>query len=138
MIKKILGGFKNFILRGNAIELAVGVVIGAAFNTMIQAIVKDLMTPFIAAIARKPDFSGLFFTLNGSKFMYGDFINALVSFLLVAIAIYFFVILPMNAIMSKTSKKGKKPDFKKCLECLSDIPFEAKRCSHCGQTVKSK
>jgi large conductance mechanosensitive channel len=133
---KILEGFKNFILRGNAVELAVGVVIGAAFNTMIQAIVKDLLTPLIGAVAKTPNFSNLFFTLNGSRFMYGEFINALISFLLVAIAIYFFVILPMNAIMSKTAKKGQKPDFKKCSECLSDIPFEAKRCSHCGQVVK--
>ena len=135
---KILQGFKNFVLRGNAVELAVGVVIGAAFNTMIQAIVKDLLTPFIAAIAKKPDFSGMLFTINGSKFMYGDFFNAIISFLLVAVAIYFFVITPMNAIMSRTAKKGQKPDFKKCVECLSDIPFEAKRCAHCGQLQKAK
>jgi len=134
---KIFEGFKNFILRGNALELAVGVVIGAAFNTMIQAIVKDLLTPFIAAIARVPDFSRLSFTINGSKFMYGDFINATISFFLVAVAVYFFVIVPMNALMSKTAKKGQaKPVFKKCPECLSDIPFEAKRCSHCSQIVE--
>jgi len=137
---KIFQGFKNFILRGNAVELAVGVVIGAAFNTMIQAIVKDLFTPLIAAVAKKPDFSNLLFTINDSKFMYGDFLNAVISFLLVAIAIYFFVVMPMNAIMSKTAKKGQKPDFKKCTECLSDIPFEAKRCSHCAQVqiIKEK
>jgi len=138
---KIFQGFKNFILRGNAVELAVGVVIGAAFNTMIQAIVKDLLTPFIGAIAKTPNFSKLSFTLNGSTFMYGEFINALISFLLVAVAVYFFVILPMNAIMSKTAKKGQaKPTFKKCTECLSDIPFEAKRCAHCGQVqiIKEK
>jgi len=135
MFRKILKGFKDFILRGNAVELAVGVVIGAAFNTMIQAIVKDLMTPLIGAVAKVPDFSGLSFTINSSKFMIGEFINALISFLLVAAAIYFFVILPMNAIMSKTSKKGEKPIFKKCPECLSDIPAEAKRCAHCSQLI---
>jgi large conductance mechanosensitive channel len=134
---KIFEGFKNFILRGNAVELAVGVVIGAAFNGMIQAIVKDLLTPFIGAIVKTPNFSGLSFAINGSRFMYGEFINALISFLLVAVAVYFFVILPMNALMSKTVKKGQaKPTFKKCPECLSDIPFEAKRCSQCSQLVK--
>jgi len=132
-MSKIFEGFKNFLLRGNAIELAVGVVIGAAFNTMIQAIVKDLLTPFIAAIARKPDFSGLFFTINGSKFMYGEFINATISFFLVAVAVYFFVIVPMNAFMSRVNKKI--PIVKKCPECLSDIPAAAKRCAHCGQII---
>jgi large conductance mechanosensitive channel len=133
---KILEGFKNFILRGNAVDLAVGVVIGAAFNGLIQGIVKDLLTPLIGAIAKVPNFSNLSFTLNGSKFLYGDLINSVISFLLVAVAIYFFVILPMNAIMSKTAKKGQKPTFQKCPECLSDIPFEAKRCSHCSQIIK--
>jgi large conductance mechanosensitive channel len=133
---KIFEGFKNFILRGNALELAVGVVIGAAFNTMIQAIVKDLLTPFIAAIARVPDFSRLSFTINGSKFMYGDFINATISFFLVAVAVYFFVIVPMNALTERVNKKKqKKPSHKKCPECLSDIPFEARRCANCGQVV---
>ena len=133
---KIFQGFKNCILRGNAVELAVGVVIGAAFNTMVQSIVKGLLTPLIGAII-KTDFSKLTFTINGSKFTYGDSINGLVSFLLISTVVYFFVILPMNAIVSRTAKKkGQKPDFKKCPECLSDIPFEAKRCSHCSQIIK--
>ena len=132
---KILKGFKDFILRGNAVELAVGVVIGAAFNTMIQAIVKDLLTPLIGAVTKVPDFSGLSFTINSSKFMIGELINTLVSFLLVAVAIYFFVILPMNAFMEKTYKKGQKSTVKKCPECLSDIPAEAKRCAHCSQLI---
>jgi large conductance mechanosensitive channel len=133
---KIFEGFRNFILRGNAVDLAVGVVFGAAFNTMIQAIVKDLLTPLIGAVTRSSDFSGLSFTINNSRFMYGDLINAVVSFILISAVIYFFVITPMNAIMSRTAKKGQKPDFKKCPECLSDIPFKAKRCSHCAQPVE--
>jgi large conductance mechanosensitive channel len=132
---KILEGFKNFILRGNAVDLAVGVVIGASFGTVVTALVKDLLTPLIGAIAKVPDFSGLTFTLNGSKFMYGELINALISFLLVAASIYFFVILPMNAFMERTIKKNQKPTIKKCPECLSDIPFDAKRCAHCGQLI---
>jgi large conductance mechanosensitive channel len=130
---KVFEGFKNFILRGNAVDLAVGVVIGAAFSALVTALVKDLLTPLIGAIAKVPDFSGLFFTLNGSKFMYGELVNALISFLLVAIAVYFFVILPMNAFMSRINKKI--PTIKKCPECLSDIPAGAKRCAHCGQLI---
>ena len=130
---KIFEGFKNFILRGNAVDLAVGVVIGAAFSGLVTALVKDLLTPLIGAIAKVPDFSGLFFTLNGSKFMYGELINAFISFLLVAIAVYFFVILPMNAFMSRINKKI--PTIKKCPECLSDIPAGAKRCAHCSQLI---
>ena len=137
-MSKILEGFKNFILRGNAVDLAVGVVIGASFGTVVTALVKDLLTPLIGAIAKVPDFSGLKFTLNGSKFMYGELINALISFLLVASAIYFFVILPMNAFMERTNKKKDfAPTIKKCPECLSDIPVDAKRCAHCGQIVVS-
>ncbi len=128
-------GFKSFILRGNAVDLAVGVVIGASFGSVVNALVKDLLTPFIGAIAKVPDFSGLAFTLNGSKFMYGELINALISFLLVAVAVYFFVILPMNAFMERTVKKGQKPIHKKCPECLSEIPIDAKRCAHCSQRV---
>jgi large conductance mechanosensitive channel len=133
---KVLEGFKNFILRGNAVDLAVGVVIGASFGTVVTALVKDLLTPLIGAVAKTPDFSGLAFTLNGSKFAYGEFINALISFLLVAAAIYFFVVLPMNAFMERTSKKkDQKPTHKKCPECLSDVPVDAKRCAHCSQII---
>ena len=132
---KMLKGFKDFILRGNSVEFAVGVVIGAAFNTMIQAIVKDFLTPLIGAIAKVPDFSGLSFTINSSKFMIGELINTLVSFLLVAVPIYFFVILPMNAFMEKTYRKEQKPIIKKCPECLSEIPVEAKRCAHYSQLI---
>jgi len=133
---KIIEGFKNFILRGNAVDLAVGIVIGASFGTVVTTLVKGLLTPLIGAIAKVPDFSGLFFTLNGSKFMYGEFINALISFLLVAVAVYFFVVLPINSLMSRIKKKELAvPTTKKCPECLSEIPINAKRCAHCGQPV---
>jgi len=130
----MLKEFKQFLLRGNVVDLAVGVVIGAAFGTVVTALVTDLLTPFIAAIAKVPDFSGLVFTLNGSKFMYGHLINALISFLLVAVTIFFFVIKPMNFLISKSRKEPPADTTtKKCKECLSEIPLEAKRCSHCTQ-----
>lgn len=104
----MLKGFKDFILRGNVVDLAVGVVIGSAFGSIVTSLVKDLLTPLIGAIAKVPDFSGLMFTLNGSQFMYGSFINAAIAFLLVAASIYFFVVMPMNKIMEKM-KKGEAP-----------------------------
>lgn len=138
MSNKTLEGFKKFILRGNAIDLAVGVVIGASFGAVVNTLVKGLITPFIGAIAKVPDFSGLSFTLNGSQFLYGEFINALISFLLVASAIYFFVILPINTLTEKIRKnKGTEdPTTKKCPECLSEVPISAKRCSYCTQIIK--
>ena len=131
-MKDMFKGFKTFILKGNAVDLAVGVVIGAAFGSVVSALVKDLLTPLIGAIAKVPDFSAMFFTINGSKFMYGDLINALISFLLVAFSIYFFVILPMNSLIRK---KPSDPTTKKCSECLSEVPLAAKRCAHCTQIV---
>ena len=129
-------GFKQFVLRGNVVDLAVGVVIGASFGSVVTALVKDILTPLIAAIAKVPDFSGIFFTLNDSKFMIGDFINVLISFILVAAAVYFCVILPMNALLARARKEPPAdPTTKKCPECLSEIPLQAKRCSHCGQQV---
>jgi large conductance mechanosensitive channel len=136
-VPKIIEGFKNFILRGNAVDLAVGVVIGASFGAVVTTLVKGLLTPLIGAIAKVPDFSGLFFTLNGSKFLYGDFINALISFVLVASAIYFFVVVPMNTLLARTTKP-KPVTARECPECLSEIPIEAKRCAHCGQPVKKQ
>lgn len=132
----MLNEFKKFLLRGNVVDLSVGVLIGAAFGSVISAIVSDLLTPFIAAIAKVPDFSGFTFTINGSKFMIGHLINSLISFLLVATAIFFFVVKPMNVLIAR-SRKGKPadPTTKKCKECLSEIPLEAKRCSHCTQVV---
>jgi len=133
----MLKGFRNFILRGNAIDLAVAVIIGGAFGTIVTALVKDLMTPLIAAIGGKPDFSNLFFTLNGSKFMIGDFINALISFLIIATVVYFLIILPMNTIMKKiNSGKNIDPTEKTCPQCLSIIPIKAKRCKYCTTILK--
>ena len=130
-------GFKQFLLRGNVVDLAVGVVIGAAFGTVVTALVKDLLTPLIAAIAKKPDFSAFTFQVNGSKFLYGDFINALISFLLIAAAVYYFVVLPVNALVarSRRAEKPADPTTKKCPECLSEIPIDARRCAFCTSPV---
>ena len=130
----MLKGFKEFLLRGNVVDLAVAVVVGGAFGAVVNAFVKDLLTPLIAAVAGKPDFSGLFVTVNNSKFLYGEFINAVVSFLLVSAAIYFVVVYPMRAISSRFQKPAA-PTTKKCPECLSDIPVEARRCAHCTMAV---
>jgi large conductance mechanosensitive channel len=132
----MLKGFRDFILRGNVVDLAVGVVIGAAFGTVVTALVKDLITPIIAALVKKPDFSGFSFQINGAKFLYGDFLNAIISFLLIAAAIYFFVVLPVNTLLAKFHPQPKvAPATRSCPECLSDIPMAAKRCSHCTQLV---
>lgn len=132
----MLKEFKQFLLRGNVVDLAVGVVIGAAFGTVVNALVADLLTPLIAAIAKVPDFSGFAFTLNGSKFMIGNLINAIISFLLVATAVFFFVVKPMNMLIARSHKEAPAdPTTKKCPECLSEIPIDAKRCSHCAQVI---
>jgi large conductance mechanosensitive channel len=129
----MLKGFKQFLLRGNVVDMAVGIVVGAAFGAVVTGFVKDLMTPFIAAIVKQPDFSALTFTINGSKFLYGEFVNAAVSFLIIAAAVYFFVVLPMNALIARTKKEEPPPapTTKKCAECLSDIPIGARRCAFC-------
>ena len=125
-------GFKAFLLRGNVVDLAVGVVIGIAFGVVITAFVKDLVTPLIAAIGGKPDFAGLYFTINNSKFLYGDFINALLGFALIAAVIYFFVVLPINALVERSRKEPPAdPTTKKCTECESEIPIGARRCAFC-------
>ena len=136
----MLSGFKQFILRGNVVDLAVGVVIGTAFGGVVTALTKDLLTPLIAAIVKAPDFSALKWTLNGSTFLYGEFVNALISFLLVAVAVYFFVVTPLNALIARTRKAPvpADPTTKKCPECLSEIPIEARRCSHCSEPVMGK
>jgi large conductance mechanosensitive channel len=127
-----MSGFKQFLLRGNVVDLAVGVVVGAAFGTVVSALVKDLLTPLIAALVKQPDFSAFTFTLNGSKFLYGDFLNALVSFLIVAAAIYYLVVLPINALVARAHREPPPdPTTKRCPECLSEIPIPAKRCAHC-------
>ena len=129
-------GFRDFVLRGNVVDLAVGVVIGAAFGTVVTALVKDLLTPVIAAVVKKPDFSAFFFEFNGARFLYGDFLNAIISFLLIAAVVYFVFVLPVNALLKKFQPaKAEPPTTHPCPECLSDIPLAAKRCSHCGEPV---
>ena len=135
----MLKGFKQFLMRGNVVDLAVAVVIGGAFGAVVAALVKDLMTPLIAAIVGKPDFSAIQFTVNGSKFPIGDFINAIVSFLLVSAAIYFFVVAPMNMIVERR-RRGEAPadpTTKKCPECLSEVPIAARRCAFCTQPLEA-
>ena len=128
----MLKGFKDFIMKGNAVDMAVGVVIGIAFGNVVTAMVKDLVTPLIGAFGGTPDFSGISFTVNNSVFMIGDFINALVSFLTIATVIYFAVVLPMNKLTDKMkSGKTQSPTEKACPECLSLIPIKAKRCKFC-------
>jgi large conductance mechanosensitive channel len=126
------GGFKQFLLRGNVVDLAVGVVVGAAFGGVVTAFTKDLLTPLIAAVAGKPDFSAIQFTINGSKFPIGDFVNAIVSFLIIATAVYYMVVLPVNALVSRARKEPPAdPTTKKCPECLSEIALGARRCAFC-------
>lgn len=130
-------GFRQFILRGNVVDLAVGVVMGAAFGTVVSALVKDFLTPLIAALVGKPDFSAIGFDINGTKFPIGDFINALISFLLIAAAVYFFVVLPVNALIARVKRGEAPPDptTKKCPECLSDIPIAARKCAFCTSAI---
>jgi large conductance mechanosensitive channel len=136
----MLSGFKQFILRGNVIDMAIGVVIGAAFGGVVAAFTKDLLTPFLALLVGKPDFGSIAFTIRGTAFPVGDFLNAAVAFLLVAGAVYFFVITPVNALVSRMRKAPAPadPSTKKCPECLSEIPIDARRCSHCAQPVAGK
>ena len=130
-------GFKQFLLRGNVIDLAVAVVIGAAFGAVVTALVKDLITPIIAALVGKPDFSGLAFTINGSRFLIGDFINAALSFVFTADAIYFFVVFPVYAITALMRRGAVPPDptTKRCPECMSEIPIGARRCAFCTSAL---
>lgn len=136
----MLDGFKKFILRGNVVDMAVGVVIGAAFGGVVTSLTKGLLTPFIGALVKLPDFSNLKGHFRGSEFLVGDFLNAVISFLLVATAIYFFVVLPINWLVARMNRGEKAPDptTKKCPECMSEIPIEAKRCSHCTQPVMAR
>jgi len=130
----MLKGFREFIMRGNVVDLAVAVVIGAAFGAVVKAFVDNIITPIIAAIFGQPDFAGLKFTVNGSVFQYGLFINALVSFLLIALAVYYIVVVPLNK-MNALKARGKAPEdptTKQCPECLSEIPIAARKCAFCA------
>ena len=126
--------FRAFVLRGNVVDLAVGIIIGAAFGAVVAAFVKDLVTPLIAALGGKPDFGGLYFTVNNSRFLYGDFINAALAFLIVAAVVFFFVVRPVNSLLErqKRAESPADPADKKCPECLSQIPLAARRCAYCA------
>jgi large conductance mechanosensitive channel len=133
----MLDGFKKFILRGNVVDMAVGVVIGAAFGAVVTELTKAFLTPLIALLVGKPDYSNLKFIVRSTTFPIGDFINAIISFVLIAAAVYFFVVVPVNWMIARMHKGDKPadPTTKKCPECLSEIPIEARRCSHCTQPV---
>ena len=130
-------GFRDFILRGNVMDLAVAFIMGAAFSAIVTSLVKDVLMQLIAAVVGKQDFSALVINVNGTPVMIGNFLNATISFLIVAFVVYFFMVLPINSLMAKF--KGPAPEVppatKACPECLSDIPVAAKRCSHCAQLV---
>jgi large conductance mechanosensitive channel len=132
----MLKEFREFILRGNMVDLAVAVVIGTAFTAVVTSMVEDLITPLIAAIGGEPDFSALSFTINGSEFRYGDFINALIAFLIVSAVLFFFVIKPVNALLSRLrTEPAMAEETRQCPDCLSDIPVAARRCAFCTTQV---
>ena len=128
--------FKQFLLRGNVVDLAVGIVIGAAFAAVVQAAVTDLLTPLVAAIFGQPDFNTLTFTINGSKFQYGHFLNVLIAFITVALVVFFFVVKPINRLMEMANRReSPDPTTRKCPQCLSEIPIDATRCAFCTSEV---
>lgn len=133
----MLKEFKTFVFKGNVVDLAVAVVIGAAFGAVVTSFTTNLLNPFIAALVGKPDFSAYLVTVNGSKIQYGLFLNALIAFVLIAAAVYFFVVAPMAALMRRMHgpEATTPPVTKKCPECASDIPVEARRCAHCCVSV---
>jgi len=136
----MLDGFKKFILRGNVVDMAVGVVIGAAFASVVTGLTKAFLNPLIKLVAGGEKFSSLQFTIHGTVFPIDDFINACISFVLIAAAVYFLVVLPINALVARMHKSDKPadPTTKKCPECLSEIPIDARRCSHCTQPVMGR
>jgi large conductance mechanosensitive channel len=126
-------GFKAFLLRGNVVDLAIAVVIGVAFAAVVTAFVKDLVTPLIAAVGGKPDLATLYFTVNNAKFLYGDFIDAVLAFIIIAAVVYFAVVVPINTLIERSRKEPPAdPTTKKCTECLSEIPAGARRCAYCA------
>ena len=134
----IVRDFQQFLLRGSVVDLAVGIVIGAAFGAVVTALVADLLTPLIAAIFGSHDFSALSFTINGSHFLYGSFFNAVISFVSIAAAVFFFVVRPVNALMARRRTEPPVDETtRKCPECLSEIPIEARRCAFCTSVVGS-
>ncbi len=131
-----MSGFRKFLLRGNVVDLAIAVVIGAAFGTVITAFVKDLLTPLIGAFGGTPDFNGLYFTINNSRFLIGDFINTVISFIIIALVVYFFVVKPVNSLMERYKPDEPAPTpTRECPYCLSKVPQKASRCAYCTQPL---
>jgi large conductance mechanosensitive channel len=136
---QLIKEFREFILRGNLVDLAVAVVIGTAFTAVVNAFVKDIVTPVIAAIGGQPDFGDLAFTINGSRFAYGDFINAALTFVIVAAVVFFLVVKPVNALMTRfRTEPDVTEETRKCPECLSEIPRSARRCAFCTSEVAAR
>ena len=134
----MLSEFKKFVLRGNVVDLAVAIVIGTAFTAMVVAFVADFVTPLIAAIFGKSDFSGLYFTVHNSKFFYGSFINTVISFVIIATVVFFAVVLPLNALMRRLNivpRDEPEPETRACPDCLSDIPVAAHKCAYCTSAI---
>jgi large conductance mechanosensitive channel len=133
---KLVQDFKKFLLRGSVVDLAVAVVIGAAFGALVKAVVEALITPLIGIVGNK-DFSAFFFVVRGSTFRYGDLVNAIISFLIIAAVVCFFIVVPVNALIARTraAPKPVDPTARKCPECLSEIPMAARRCAHCTSPV---
>jgi large conductance mechanosensitive channel len=137
MEEEMLKGFRDFILRGNVVDLAVAVILGAAFNAIVTSFVKDILTQLIAAVVGKPDFKDVVFKLNGTPIYIGNFLNAVIAFLIVASVVYFAIVAPLNALMARLKKPAPEAPAatKTCPECLSEIPLAARRCAHCAQPV---
>ena len=132
----IVKEFKQFLLRGNVVDLAVGVVMGAAFGAVVNAIVTDFLTPLVGSLINSPNFDGLYFSVRGAHIMYGSLINSLVSFFLISATMFFFVVKPMNILIKRSrNEESEDPTTKKCPQCLSEIPIKATRCSYCTQPV---
>ncbi len=133
----MLKGFRDFVLRGNVLDLAVAFIMGAAFNAIVTSLVKDVLTQFIAAIVGKPDFSAVVLKINGTPIMIGNFLNAAISFIIVAAVVYFGIVLPVNTLMARLKKPDAPmpPSTRQCPQCLSEIPLAATRCAHCTQPV---
>lgn len=133
-------GFRDFILRGNVVDLAIAVIIGAQFNAIVNSLVGDVLNPLIAATVGKPNFSYLTFHVHSGEIKYGNFLNAAISFLIVASAVYFGIVMPLNWFLARVKAKQAvpppPPSTRTCPECLSEIPLAAKRCAHCGQSVE--
>lgn len=132
----LINEFKAFVLRGNVIDLAVAVVIGAAFTQIVNSLVENIITPLIAAIGGQPDFSALTFTINNSQFRYGAFINSLISFLIIAAVVYFLLVKPMNMLLARVTPTGEEVKPALCPHCLSEISSEADRCPNCTSWLK--